>query len=226
MCLVSSSIIVDTPGKEALCRILNIAGMLPIYASTQTIWYYDIIGFTWLHIHNIPQLHLSFSLVLSSGWYGRVVWSVLMCPVIVTGVSHNVTPEQYLHWLWHIASLGTLHQLKILATAPHTTQISLKISATNVEVFNKCIKYRWHRCSKSLLTIYELGTICKCAKLKLMADLHGDTVGNIRSGDTEGHIKTQTLYGDGYISFCHWSVCLSWRSALLVMCEGHTVKTE
>ena len=44
--------------------------------------------------------------------------------------------------------------------------------------------------SKSQLTIYELGTICKCAKLKLMADLHGDTVGNIRSGDTEGHIKT------------------------------------
>ena len=30
--------------------------------------------------------------------------------------------------------------------------------------------------SKSQLTIYELGTICKCAKLKLMADLHGDTV--------------------------------------------------
>ena len=53
---------------------------------------------TWIHRLNIPQLHLRCSLVLSSGWCGRVVWSALMCPVIVTGVSHNVTPSQYLHW--------------------------------------------------------------------------------------------------------------------------------
>ena len=84
----------------------------------------------------------------------------------------------------------------------------------------------WHRWPKSLLTIYELGTICKCAKLKLMADLHGDTVGNIRSGDTEGHIKTQTLYGDGHISFCHWNVCLILWSALVLMFGGPTVKTN
>ena len=147
---------------------------------------------TWIHRLNIPQLHLRCSLVLSSGWCGRVVWSALMYPVIVTGVSHNVTPSSIYTGPWHIASLGTQPH----SSSAQLTHITLKIRSTDVELMHPVIEFSISlmtplvQVSKSQLTIYELGTICKCAKLKLMADLHGDTVGNIRSGDTEGHIKT------------------------------------
>ena len=120
-----------------------------------------------------------------------------MCPVIVTGVSHNVTPSQYLHWPVTYRQSRDPPPAQDTGHRPtHTKQITLKIWPADVELMHPVVEFFISlmtplvQVSKSQLTIYELGTICKCAKLKLMADLHGDTVGNIRSGDTEGHIKT------------------------------------
>ena len=64
-----------------------------------------------------------------------------MCPVIVTGVSHNVTPEQYLHWPVTYRQSRDPPPAQDTGHRPtHTKQITLKIWSADVELMHPVVE--------------------------------------------------------------------------------------